>query len=467
MVSDKKDIKSDQERKVPAIFTDPDLSRAFLQENLPGFSQGHLVITDCRVGHSRHKRKKRSSDEGNTSISICYHLNIMDPLTKRSGTQILYAKSSFERKSTKKIQDGQNPRITPPRFGKSFIHLSDLDMDVWVFPNDPTLSHLPEVIDPEVVKQSLFYDLLPKGLDSPDDVKGIKVEVVNYRPEVRCMIRCHLQTGRSDQVKTFTLFGKTFKGARGRNVYNRIQYLWQRSLDNPDSFIIAKPLGYNEAVDLVWQEGLPGIPLKDLINPESYPDYLTDVAKGLADFHKTCLSSPFTVTLKDNLIEIRKKYDKLIASFPQFREPLYILVQELEKSVADLGPIPQVLIHNDFHINQLTVNEGRIALFDFDEFAVGDPLQDLANFIADLSFLGYDKDLMRAMTTTFIHSYVSHAEWNVPADRLNWHIKVRLITKAYRFYIQQIPDLESSVQEAISLAQEGIGSFPNNSNFQK
>jgi len=456
MILNKADIISVQPMKLLDTFTDPDQSKALLQQQLPGFSQGHFIITDCRVGHTEYTWKKKRSGNYKASVSICYHLDVLDSLTKRSETQILYAKYSFGGKNYKKNGGFQNPRISSTCFERSFIHLTDLDMDIWVFPNDPTLSHLPEVIDPEVVKQSLFYDLLPEGIDSPEDIREIKVEVVNYRPEVRCLICCHLLMRKSDRAGTFTLFGKTFRNGRGRNIYYRIQSLWERSLESSESFKIAKPLGYNKTVDLVWQEGLSGTPLKDLINPESYPGLLTSVGKGLANFHKCDLSSPIVFTLEDNLTEIWKKYDKLIYFVPRLREPLEILVQGLEASMADLGPVPQVLIHKDFHIDQLTVNEGRIALFDFDEFAMGDPLQDLSNFIADLFFHGFDKNLVLAMIKRFVHSYRSQVEWDVPSDRLDWHIKVRLITKAYRFYIQQRPNLEPLLEKAISLAQEGI-----------
>ena len=79
------------------------------------------------------------------------------------------------------------------------------------------------------------------------------------------------------------------------------------------------------------------------------------------------------------------------------------------------------LIHGDFHIQQLLLlDDKRIALFDFDELAIANPLLDVANFCADL----YTGDAKIGGTSGAKRAYSAPSFWPIPARALwqkrNW-----------------------------------------------
>ena len=108
----------------------------------------------------------------------------------------------------------------------------------------------------------------------------------------------------------------------------------------------------------------------------------------------------------------------------------------------------------DFHVNQLLAQDGKVAFFDFDELAEGDPLQDLANFIVDLHFRDMSPFLVQRMAKSLYESYRSHVKWEVPIGRVRWHATIQFINKAYRSYIQQWPDVECAIKGIIHMAMQ-------------
>ncbi|WDT73552.1 MAG: phosphotransferase (plasmid) [Candidatus Manganitrophus sp.] len=143
-------------------------------------------------------------------------------------------------------------------------------------------------------------------------------------------------------------------------------------------------------------------------------------------------------------------------AFPEWREWLQAIERNLTRSIDRLTPIPSKIVHGDFTVQQLLVCEGRIAFFDFDEFAIGDPAQDVANFIVDLQFRSLDPNLVEEMKVVFPRAYQRRIDWPLSADRLNWHLQIQFITKAYRIYIRQRAGMEREIKEIIALAQERL-----------
>ncbi len=438
------------------LLTDPERMKDLLQRQLPLFSTGRLTITNCKIGYAWYKTYENPSSYGRSTLSICYHLNVADPLTKESGEQILYAKAYLENRSQVEFEKMRTGPFVSPRYGEPFIHLPNLDMIVWAFPNDPELFHLPEYIDPEKVTRYFPYENLPSGIDRPEDIIKVEAEIIHYRPGVRCTARYHLKWGVPPKPKEMVLFGKTFSHDQGKVLYQRSVALFRETQRDPDSFLIAQPLGYNDPIKTLWQVGLQGEPLVSLIDKTNYCRFLKKVANGLASFHQSGLLSPVQVTIAGHTMEVKKKIAKLIRAFPRFREPLQSIERSLEKTATDLLPIPDSIIHADFSVQQLLACGDQIACFDFDEFAMGDPTQDIANFIVDCYFRSFDPDLIPLMIATFVHAYERKSGLEISTDHLNWYIQILFITKAYRFYLQQRPRIEEEIEAMIALAQKGI-----------
>jgi tRNA A-37 threonylcarbamoyl transferase component Bud32 len=430
------------------MLTDAGQMKAVLQQQLPAFRGGDLVIRQCEILHTRYRAYTSKKEKHKTWLGVCYRLAVETPDGEERSEQILYGRACVNGNSQSEFQEALASPLTPPRFGDALTHLPELDMTVWAFPNDPQLPHLPQVIDPQQLKQRLPYAGLPASFQQPE---AIEPQVVHYYPEERCTTRYRLRAGGSQEL---TLYGKTYKNGGGRIIYERAAHLWRQSQTQPGGFKVAEPVAYDENVHTIWQKHQPGRPLIQLLEKDNCRELMAAVARGLARFHDNDLTSPARQTVDSHLSDIRDKFKKLVHAFPQFKAPLLSLIGDLESSAAGLTPFSERLIHGDFHIRQLLAHQGDIVVFDFDEFAMGDPAQDLANFIVALHFEGLSPEFAEAAGAAFYQAYQTEARPPVSPDRFRWHLRFCFMTKAYRRYRQKAPGLADQIQRAMALAQK-------------
>ncbi|NOS80041.1 MAG: hypothetical protein E8D46_00665 [Nitrospira sp.] len=432
-------------------FANPSVMKAVLTERLPLLCPGSSGITSCRVQHVRYSPKKQPENE---SLAACYHLGIRDKDSQRERQVILYCQAFLGGHSQREIDRLARRSADTAALHSMPHHFRDLDLLVWVFPEDPAIPHLPEVSDPERVMAHLPYTSLPNGLDEARDIRSVNVEVVNYRPELRCTTRYDLSWGAADQAQSLTIFGKTFRSGEGHDVYTRSEYLWNRFSGVDEEVLFSQPLGYKSEVQTLWQLGVEGTPLCRAIGKDNCDAYLKTVAKGLAMVQNSDLAGLPKWTLDEHLAEADKKIEKLRRAVPSLLEELNLLAQLVHRDAPSLSDIPLRPIYWDFHVNQLLAQDGKVAFFDFDELVIGDPLQDIANFIVDLQFRDVSQPLARRMAKSLYNSYRSQVKWEVPIDRVRWHARVQFINKAYRVYIQQSPDVKETVSELIHMAAQ-------------
>ena len=433
-----------------AQLSDAEAMRSVFQARLFAACGGRLAVSGCEILYTRLKTYRKPESWHKATLSVCYLLDVVDPANAVEAGQILYAKAYRDGRSAAEYVKIDRDSLVRPEYGQSVTHFADLDMIVWAFPNDPAMPHLPELINAREVVRHLPYRSMSAGLDTPADLAGMSVEVVHYRPECRCTIRYELLWGEPDATHTSTLFGKTFSDGQAKAVHERMEYLWQAAQREPERIVVARPLGYCEAVRTVWQEGVPGIRLASVIDAWNCRDYLDATARGLALLHDSGLASPVTILPEGLLVDLRKKAGKIGAAVPRLRERMASLVGRVETGLPDLAASPLKLIHADFHIGQLLAHEGKVVFFDFDEFARGDPAQDLANFIVDLHFHGFDPALVRRMSEDLLEAYQFCGD--AAEENVRWHAQVQFANKAYRFYLQQKPRLESEIEWILDAA---------------
>ena len=431
---------------------DLSVMKALFTERLPLLCPGSWAITSCHVQHVKYSPKKKIENE---RLVACYHLGLVGSNSRLTQTLILYCKAFRGGRSQEEIDTLAQSNAGAQALHTMPHHFRNLDLLVWVFPEDPSIPHLPEVCDPKRVMAHLPYASLPKGLERTEDIRSVNVEVVNYRPELRCTTRYDLEGGAANKPQHLTIFGKTFRSGEGRDVYARSEYLWNRYSGVDQEVLFSQPLGYRSEVETLWQLGVDGTPLCRAIGEDNCDAYLKTVAKGLAMVQNSDLAGLPKWTLAEYLAEADKKIEKLRRAIPSLREELDLLAQLVHHDAPNPSDIPLRPIYWDFHVNQLLAQDGKVAFFDFDELVIGDPLQDIANFIVDLHFRDLSQFLVRRMAGTLYDSYRSQVKWEVPIDRVRWHARVQFINKAYRVYISQSPDVKETVEGIIQMAAQG------------
>jgi hypothetical protein len=227
----------------------------------------------------------------------------------------------------------------------------------------------------------------------------------------------HLQgKGKQNKAQDKILDVKAFLGERSQDEYKKACADFQGKQQNG-------PL------HTLWMEGLPGQPLVKVINADNADKLMLQIAKNLADFHHAELIGLDTISEDDLLSETQKKSVKLQKAFLGFSERINGVLLKLNEQKLQLPLLVNCLVHGDFHIEQLMLwDNDRMALFDFDELAMGNPLMDVANFFAALRVLKLEEHFAERLIKQLFNVYQFSSASVISAAHFEWHLKVQLLT---------------------------------------
>jgi thiamine kinase-like enzyme len=432
-----------------AMFMDTSQMKTLFQQELPDCLSGIWKLTDCQIQHPRYKTYLNPKSRDKSFLALAYHLNGINIQTQKTDDRILYVKVYLGSHSHNEFEKARSE--TGLYCQDSVLHFVKYKMVGWFFPYDPVMPWLPKILAEEEIKPYFSDSLLAQSNGSSWTIKDIAFTVINYRPEIRCTCRYDIQDNTGNAL---TLYGKTFADEKGDEIFRRTAYFHQRMQNKAESFAIAKPLGYDAALHTVWLDGLNGDPLLDKINEQNCDALMVRLAKHLADFNSVALDGLDILTEEEQLAEIQKKSVKLQVAFPCLANRIEDILTSLKQEIPG-NPLSSLrLIHGDFHIEQLLLLEdNRLALFDFDELAIGHPLVDVANFAAALSTLNLGKQFTDRIVRQLFTTYKNVSESDVHDTHFKWHLRLQLLTRAYRSYIQQKPNLEQLINQFLVAAE--------------
>lgn len=418
------------------MLLDPEAMRALFAARLPAFSDGNVAITECEIQHPRYKTYLNPQSRDKAWIALAYHLRTDGAESDRA---ILYAKAFLGSRGRDEYE------LARERMGAArdrLWYFEDLGLFGWTFPDDPALPQLPALLDRSVMTERLA------GLTGGSPAPIVRVDIINYRPELRCTLRYRLD----GEAGAATIYAKTFADQRGAEISRRITTIGAATTSASD-FVIAPVLAHEADSDTLWFLGLQGTPALNELTDAKAESLMRKLAVALAGLHRRQLDGLEPVDVDQQWLDLKKKAAKLSLGLPRASADVMNLLGELERSRPHAG-VPSVLLHGDFHIQQLLcLADGRLALFDFDELAFGDPLQDLANFAADL----YGQALGDPRVDTWIEALLDGYRGAAPNPfdpaRFDWHFKAQLLTRAYRAFIQQKPDLQHRLRQLLQFAQ--------------
>lgn len=432
-----------------AMFMDSDKMRILFQHELPDCLTGGWKLTNCQIQHPRYKTYLNPKSRDKSFLALAYHLKGINEQTQKADERILYVKAYLGERSH---DEYLKARVSAKGSQQSAIlHLEKYGMIGWFFPFDPALPLLHKVLDKSFAEHYLAEFLLLPQRGLAPVVKDVGIDIINYRPEIRCTFRYAYQRLSGNKK---TIYGKIFADGKGNEIQPRIVKLHQLAEQNPESFMIPQPLGYDESLRTLWMEGLNGKPLLEAITGQDVNRLLEQIAQHLINFQGVTMPGLAIISEDDLLVEIQKKTLKLQQAFQKLSPRFESLINQLCREKANLPLLTYRLGHGDFHIQQLLLMKNkRIALFDFDELTVASPLMDVANFSADLYNLNLANGLTEKLINCLYKAYKKISDDDLNDSHFIWHIRIQLLTRAYRSYIQQKPDLEWLVLGYLALAE--------------
>lgn len=423
------------------LYSDGAAMLPLLQAQLPGFADGALRITGIAV----HAARRNTSRERNPiPLSLCYDLQVNDTRHGRSGTQTCFAQ--VYRPGLAEVAHARvdTSRLAQPAFGEPLVLLPALNLLLWALPNDPDLPQLPALLDPARAQQALP----PACGAEPGD--ALRVELLRYAPQRRATLRVTLAArgGRPERA----VYAKTFFDERALDIHQRFEHFWQLSRRDALAPLVAEPLGYDAATRSVWQASAAGVPLLQALDATHGMLLIQRVAQALALLHDAPLqpsagAAPHSVP--HWLAELSRRRNKIDRIKPALAERTARIAATLTAQAARPSRRPHSLIHGDCHPDQMWVHEGRIVLFDFDEFTLGDPMEDLASFVLKLEQADQPEALGRALVRT----YAAAAPQRYDAQGLAWHLAIQSLLQVSRAFIYQRPGWAEELERRLAAAE--------------
>ena len=427
--------------------TDPGAMRGLLQRHLPGFDTGALRIDSVAVSKVR---RNTSLHRNPCRMTLCYELGVVDTATGRSGTQLLYAKVFRAGLSEACAAPLDRHALARPRFGPGAAHVPALDMVIWALPNDPVLSQLPVLLGDGVVDVAPWAAL---GM-ARDSVAGCRTELLRYEPEQRATLRFTIDPGGGGASRV--VYAKTFRDGRARDLFERFDHFARQAQVDAGAPLVARPLGHSEATRTLWQEAASGTPWLAWVaahagSAAALP-MIRAAAGALALLHEAPLA-PSAQTLARTAAhwvgESRRRQNKISRAAPHLSARVARVADAIGARAERQTARRPSLIHGDFHPDQLWVHEGRIVLFDFDEFALGDPMEDLAEFVIKLEQAGAHTGI----AASFIEAYAGCAPQRFDRTRLAWHLTVQSLLQASRAFVYQRPGWEGELDGRLAACE--------------
>jgi aminoglycoside phosphotransferase (APT) family kinase protein len=156
-----------------------------------------------------------------------------------------------------------------------------------------------------------------------------------------------------------------------------------------------------------------------------------EVGVSLARLHQCPLTGLDLWTPEDVMTRAMQAAKRLERFDTAYTVPVQMIIHALEERSATHSAIAVTPIHGAFRLSQVLLTNGRCAIIDFDDVKRGNPLIDVASFVAHLLYVQVKGQLSQAQSQVaiqhFCRAYAAHVPWTVDGDVLAWYIAAHVV----------------------------------------
>jgi len=346
------------------------------------------------------------------SLRVVYRLDV-------GGRQQLVSARAFRSGGSAGVYERAKPVAVPAGALRQVWHDRPRDVVWWSFPNDRKLRGLSHLLPPR-------HELAGR-LDMGEAADRVwrRSEVVEYAPERSVTLRA------SDEWDRPVAFAKVFAPGTVdvRALARRYDNIAAALLSSRAPVTAPRTLGQSAGDNLLLLQAMPGRHWSQLDRPE-LPPSLHALGVAIATLHSvaaTPLGMPRFARLDVRRIEHSAQ---LIAAA---RPDVAALVRGVaERLCSDPAVLEApVLLHGDCHPKNALLDDGRVALIDFDQAGSGAAAADIGSLLARLrqgALLGELSADADALGAAFLDGYRSVRP--LPAARsLQWHTAAALLAE--------------------------------------
>jgi hypothetical protein len=411
------------------------MKQAFAETFLSGNSldANRFSLESCEIERVKYKPGQ--------NCLIYYTLGFQNKITQHTELVRVCARLYAKGLSHSRYEKAQQEVLVRPVIGQPLFHLPQLEMVVWVFPNDRKLHHLAQLTNHSFLHEELLPQVIASHLGTGWTITDLKHEFVHYAPEHTCTVRVHsqLRNIKKSISQTLTLYGKTYYNDEGAETYHLMQLLWNSQARKQGLLNVAKPLSYHPEYKILWQQGLNGQPLINLdLTSAEFSQVLRQVARTIATLHQTPLHCNKKITLESWQHKLEEMTAFVSQVRPETARNLELLVKDLLEQAKYLCQQPKATLHGDLHLQNFLSDDGTLSIIDLDNLCQGSPWQDIGSFLAGLYYRGLLEGTpiktLDALAKTFCDAYALAAPaWKLDTEAIRWYTATALINeRVYR-----------------------------------
>ncbi len=395
-------------------------------------ARDRFLIRQCDIIQVRYKPA--------SSCMVSYRLNVENVETGERGEQILCGRAFPDGRSLPQWEKASTRALVQPRFGKPLIHLPEVEMVLWSFPNDRKMHTLPASSHAAFSTSSIPPSWILAHVGTGWQVADTKSRVMHYVGEHTCTVQTSFELIRSSQDtrQTLTIFGKTYYNEEGAQTDLVMRQLWDSEARRSGRLGLARPLWYDTRLKTLWQEGIQGTTLEHhSIETPAGITLLKKAAHTVATFHTTPLSNIPSTPVLELLDKLEAVGSILMQCRPSCRPTLAPLRDRLRAQAKTISLGPTATLHGDLHMKNLFLTHDSITLIDLDNVCQGHPGQDIGSFIAGLLTTALAKQMplsqLAGPLQAFLQHYNQQTPWKLDHPTLAWFTTMALVTeRSYR-----------------------------------
>jgi hypothetical protein len=420
--------------------------------NVPVASKTGFEVRRCEIEWAMYRPGK--------NCTVAYRVGLRDRSTGQESEQLLCARVFEPGRSLARFQAVRAEDLVSPGVGRPITHLPDMDMIVWAFPNDSKLHAMPRILDADRLRGELLPAVVEAAAGPGWSITGLRRDVVQYVPEETCTVRvrARLERVQSGERREVVVYGKIYKEGQGADTYGLMRQLWESDARRRGQLRIARPLGYDRELHILWQSGVPGVALleENLTGPHAH-SLMARAANAVAALHTADVSCSRSIEPADARSRLQEMRGIIPQITPSCRATLEPLVDRLMEQGEKLGDQPVAVLHGDLRLRHLIVDGDEVSLIDVDTLCHGSPWHDIGSFTAAILYKGMlmglpDREIHDILATFHAH-YARGVPWKPSSAVVNWYTAVALINeRAFRSITRLQRDTLQMVDELVELA---------------
>jgi aminoglycoside phosphotransferase len=245
--------------------------------------------------------------------------------------------------------------------------------------------------------------------------KVLEVTLVSSIPKIQKLIAEYVVVylNQDGELKEESVIGKMYSDSnKGDASFQFLQYLWENGFGTDPQYTIVRPIAYFDEWKMMIMSKSPGQPLDDWIHDPGVNNKQLAflIAEWLTRVHSLPLTEVRQLERTRANADLNRLYEGLTELIPSGKEQLKSIYDDFVRISDQLKSDKTVLLHGDFHTENVFIDDQKVIAIDFDHHFAGDPAWDVAYMACQIQVSSFfkkgDFDYFKPMIEYFIDTYL-------------------------------------------------------------